>query len=450
MLINEVENFPEGLVEQELWNRERWWYKLVHVCQRWRYLILSSTSYLRLHLLCTYGTPVADMLAHSPPLPIIIEHFVRHYGITTKDKEGIVLALRHRDRVRSTRLGMPFWTLQGLIEAIEGEFPILECFCISSPAEDDAGLVLPKTFQAPLLRHLYLMNIAYPTKSPLLTTAINLSTLLFQDIVPSAHFHPNDLQRLPLMPQLETLGINFCSPVHDRNFEGQLLHTPIMTRATLPNLRWFGFRGVSADLEEFLPRMTAPFLRTLEIHFSNELTFSVPHLQQFVDTLECFRHHDAVLAFDEVVRVAVGSLEDAMLDQRLSVTIECSQHDQQLASAAQICNTLSAVFSEVEHLYLGYTKSLSSGWSNGARLTLWRELLRPFGKVKTLRVPFELVWVLSRSLQPEGEESPMELLPELKLLECFGSCVSGLARDAFVAFINSRQDAGHPVTWVHL
>ncbi|KAH9983234.1 hypothetical protein BJV74DRAFT_627137 [Russula compacta] len=136
MLINEIENLPEGLVEPELWNKERWWCKLVHVCQRWRYLILSSASHLRLHLLCTYGTPVADMLAHSPPLPIIIEHFDRHHDITTEDEEGIGLALRHRDRVRSIRLMLPFLSLQKFIEAVDDEFPILECLCI---AEHDSA-----------------------------------------------------------------------------------------------------------------------------------------------------------------------------------------------------------------------------------------------------------------------------------------------------------------------
>jgi hypothetical protein len=53
----------------------RWWYTLAHVCQRWRNIILGSTTYLGLSLLCTYGTPVADMLAHSPPLPLVVGYF---------------------------------------------------------------------------------------------------------------------------------------------------------------------------------------------------------------------------------------------------------------------------------------------------------------------------------------------------------------------------------------
>jgi hypothetical protein len=54
------------------WDRQRWWYKLAQVCRRWRYLILASPSRLDLHLFCTYDVPVADMLAHSPPLPLTI------------------------------------------------------------------------------------------------------------------------------------------------------------------------------------------------------------------------------------------------------------------------------------------------------------------------------------------------------------------------------------------
>ncbi|KAF8490316.1 hypothetical protein F5888DRAFT_1741582 [Russula emetica] len=82
--------------------RERWCYNLAlaHVCQRWRNLILGSTSYLGLCLVCTFGTPVADMLAHSPPLPLIIDQGRN----VTEDEEGIVLALEQRDRVRRVRL----------------------------------------------------------------------------------------------------------------------------------------------------------------------------------------------------------------------------------------------------------------------------------------------------------------------------------------------------------
>ncbi|KAH9959295.1 hypothetical protein BC827DRAFT_1384731 [Russula dissimulans] len=47
-----------------------------------------------LRFLCTYGTSMADMSAHLPPLPYICIH----PEVTVEDEEGILLALQHRDR----------------------------------------------------------------------------------------------------------------------------------------------------------------------------------------------------------------------------------------------------------------------------------------------------------------------------------------------------------------
>jgi hypothetical protein len=52
----------------EPWVQGRWWYRLAHVCQRWRNLTLGSASYLGLSLVSTHSTPVENLLALSPPL----------------------------------------------------------------------------------------------------------------------------------------------------------------------------------------------------------------------------------------------------------------------------------------------------------------------------------------------------------------------------------------------
>jgi hypothetical protein len=89
---------------EEGWGRGRWWFKLSHVCQRWRNLILASSSYLGLCLVCTKGTPVADMLAHSPPIPLVVDYNYEDSNMNTDDEEGLILALEQRDRVRRIRL----------------------------------------------------------------------------------------------------------------------------------------------------------------------------------------------------------------------------------------------------------------------------------------------------------------------------------------------------------
>ena len=187
------------------------------------------------------------MLAHSPPgIPLIIDHFDDKYqDLSTEDKKGIVFALQHRDRVRRVRLLKPTPILQKLIIALDGEFPILDFLLIwhqryhRPVIEQITDLNFPETFRASHLRRLLLKNLATPIESPQLMTMGNLVTLFLTKIPFTAYFHPNTLlQRLSAGPQLETLCIGFN---FSRDVERQLLRTPIVTRVTLPNLRWLGF-----------------------------------------------------------------------------------------------------------------------------------------------------------------------------------------------------------------
>ena len=422
------------------WDREQWWYKLTHVCRRWRSLIFGSASYLALCLVCTIGTPVADMLAHSPPLPIIIDYDGGDKGISTRDEEGITLALERRDRVRRIRLWMPGLRLEKLLMAIDGEYPILEYLIVGTPT-DAAVLILPKTLQAPHIHHLTLFGFAFPIG---LTTIVGLVRLCLYIQYPFTHFQPTVLlQWLSFTPLLETLAIGFSHPVPSPDVERQLMHMPITTHVMLPNLRWFVFRGVSADLEALVDRITAPSLEKLEIYFFEQQTFSVPCLLQFTNTTENLRFVDAKFQFsnDEVV-VEVYPREARSCV--LSINIFCWHLDWQVSSVAQLSDTLSGKFFTVEHLTLGHEiHSHSSEEHNEVDRSEWRRLLRPFRNVKTLRVDHGLVKDLSRSLRQDDGELPLELLPELQELTFSGS---GDVGGAFTSFIDARQNAGRPVT----
>jgi hypothetical protein len=124
----------------------------------------------------------------------------------------------------------------------------------------------------------------------------------------------------------------------------------------------------------------------------------------------------------------------------LSVAVYCLHLDWQVSSVAQIFNSLTRIFSTVEHLSLEReVHSQSSEEHNEIDHTEWRKLLRPFSNVKTLRVDNGLVKKLSRSLLLDDGELPLELLPELQELTYSGS---GDTRDAFKSFIDARQNAG--------
>ena len=253
-----------------IWVRERWWYRLAQVCQRWRNLILQSPSYLSICLVCTNGTPVADMLARSPPLPLVIDY---NEGFSVEE-EGIILALEQRDRVRRIRLQVPVPNMQRLIMAIDEEYPVLEHLIMVPSTEDKStALVLPETLQAPHLRHLSLRGFDLRKGSRLLTTSLGIVTLCLYMEHPYAYFQPNTLLRwISSMPHLKTLQVEFLFPIPNRDVERQPIHTPIVTDITLPNLRLFAFRGVGAYLEAVVRRIAAPHLERLVIQFYKQLT----------------------------------------------------------------------------------------------------------------------------------------------------------------------------------
>ena len=61
--------------EEEGWLKIQAWHTLVHVCRQWRTVVLGSPRRLDLRLFCTDKTPVKEMLAVWPPLPIVIGQY---------------------------------------------------------------------------------------------------------------------------------------------------------------------------------------------------------------------------------------------------------------------------------------------------------------------------------------------------------------------------------------
>jgi hypothetical protein len=116
----------------------------------------GETSYSDRHptwasaLFAHNGTPVADMLVHSPPLPLVIDYHWRDGNLIEEDEEEIILALEQRERIRYIRFTIPVLNLQKLVISIDEEYPTLEYLILAPLDEDDTSLtlILPKTLQA--------------------------------------------------------------------------------------------------------------------------------------------------------------------------------------------------------------------------------------------------------------------------------------------------------------
>ena len=440
------------------WDLERWWYKLAQVCQRWRNLILGSASYLRLCLFCTNGTPVAEMLAHSPPLPLVFDYRdpdPPNSYISAEERDGIIRALEQRTRVSRIRFKILVSNLPDFIKSIDGEYPILEYLVVSPPVEDSStALSLPETLQAPCLRHLQLSSITIPLGSQLFPTAVALVTLTLTTMGhPFTDFKPSILlQWLALMPQLEKLSISILYPNLIEDVESQLMHTPIVAHVTLPNLRWFHFHGDSAFEEALVCRMTTPRLERLRFWFVElvrnaipiRLPNILPNLLHFMNTVRHLKFDTAhFIFFRPQLVVGVNSREDSAGFVFSTAVLYCWSLDIQVSYITEIFDSIGQIFSTVEDLAFEYEEIHED--FHGFDRTEWRKLLRPFSNVKTLHIDEELVERVSHCLRPDDGENPLELLPALQELTFSGSCDIG---DAFTSFIDARRNAGRPVTMV--
>jgi hypothetical protein len=366
-------------------------------------------------------------------------------NITTDDEQGIIFALKRRDRVLRVRLTPPDTSLLvKFIAVMDEEYPILE-YLIIIPRTGDASTIwiFPETLQAPHLRLLRLRGFSIPMGSQLLTTAVSLVTLSLVMLHPSTYIHPNTLlQCISHMPQLKTLSIYFKFPIPSRNVERQLTHMPIIEPVTLPNLRHFQFHGVSTYLDALLYRIAIPRLEKLHIDFFNQSRFSIP----LTAVAENFRLDSANLRFTDSQVDATVHPHGKPKMYAFAIVVLCCHLDWQVSFAAQISNSLNQIFSAVEHLNLVHNvHRRSSEEHNQVDRAEWRRLLRPLRNVKTLQIARGLVADLSRCLKLEDGELPLELLPELQELTYSRT---GNAGDGFTPFIDARQNAGRPVKLV--
>ncbi|KAH9058066.1 hypothetical protein EDB87DRAFT_1685689 [Lactarius vividus] len=428
------------------WNLERWWYKPIHVCHKWRHLILSSPTRLDLHLVCTYGIPVEAMLSHSPPLPIIIFYPEITGKTSAADEEGALFALQHRERVRRILVTATTTILRNLLKAMDNEFPMLERLALHSSTESRTGLMLPEKLQAPPLRHLTLSNIAFPIESLLLGQAGGLITLRLWNVPAFPDFHPAHLvAQLSSMSRLEILMIHFYAAIPNREIERRLWGLQ-STQIILPSLKILAFRGGSAYLEGILARLRAPLLSMLNVEFFNQLTFDLNRLRDFVPTIGEFRFRSAEMHFDkDFVSVIVDPHLERDGTYPLVVQVKCQPLDWQATCAVQICLALESLLTKVDSLTLGFYKDDPASWQHEIDHAQWHGLLRTFAGVTSLQLTGGLIGDFFRSLKLHEGELPSELLPGLQELVPRGW---GHTDDAFTSFISARQDAGRRIRLV--
>jgi hypothetical protein len=277
------------------------WQPLVHVCRRWRILVLESPRRLNLQLYCTPKTPARDTLHVWPALPLIVVGYMAVPGT-----ENVIASLGQSNRVCDVILEfLAGWQLEQVLAAMQVPFPELAYLHLSSNGE--TAPVIPDSFldgSAPRLRNFYLTGIPFPGLPKVLLSATHLVVLRLSNIPHSGYISPEAIVALlSALSSFETLCLKFRSPQSRPDWESRSLPPP--KRRILPALEIFYFKGVTEYLEELVTGIDTPQLQRMDLTFFNQIDFDCPRLAQFINRTPTLRAYDEarVQFFDSTARV---------------------------------------------------------------------------------------------------------------------------------------------------
>jgi hypothetical protein len=410
------------------------WKPLVHVCKRWRQIILASPRYLHLVLLCNRRTPVRESLDIWPRLPIVISFSPTDMS----DQESVIFALQHRDHIVDVNFsGISRSWLQKISAFMQAPLPALTKLALSAKS----SLILPETFlggSAPRLRSCMLNGIAFPALPTLLTSTRQLVRLFLHDIPNTGYIPPEVMAPcLATLPNLEWFRLRFRSPLG--SIAPPDLSSPLpLERTNLPVLAIFHFEGHSEYLEQVLARIDAPSLHHLTVFFSFGFFVSMSQLYRFINNIEGLKKCQQATV--ELSRWSV-TLTDGT-QNHLKLGSSWGRLGSRISSMAQLLDHL---LSRVELLVI-HTHSVVQT-QRDMEITQWLALLRPFAAVGRLIISSELVPIFAHVLRDLTGEKDIEVLPGLRDLTFAGQDRYTPVQEAVMIkpFLAARQLLGRPV-----
>ena len=418
------------------------WNRLVHVCQRWRSLVFASPLRLDLCLRCTSKTRVRATLDFWPPLPFEV------YVDIPYNVDDIIATLEHRNRVRKISIfNLTSSQLERLAPMMQEPFPALTLLQLRTR---ETAPTLPDMLlggSAPRLQSLSLGRIPFPGLPKLLLSATDLSILTLEGIPHTGYISPEAMVTcLYALTRLTCFAMKFEFPPSrpDRR--------PLpLTRVVLPALIGMVLQSDNEYLEDFIARIDAPRLNTLDISIFNQPVFDISQLLQFITHTGMTKSFNQAAVFLDSphVRFSHCPPEETYISKRLRLGIYCRGIDWQVSCAAQICSQYSFFLPSVEQLDIDGYYLRHSFWQDDLDGTPWLELFRPFTGVRTLRISRYLKSSIVHTLQELTGERAIEVLPALNSLYLEHYQASEPEQKAIEPFIAARQYSDHPVA-VHL
>ena len=438
------------------------WQKLLHICRRWRYIVLSSPQRLNLRIACTPRTPTRKLLDIWPPFPISVSS-IPWDKTDARCKDNIIAALERRDRVFEIDLSyIPSAELDQIVSAMEQPFPVLTHLHVHPDNRKMDWIDMEATVtripvpplpnalldgSAPRLRELTLQSTPYPALPTLVLSATHFQSLHLRDVPHAGYISPQAMVTfLHALPNLKFFTIRFAS-TESRPLQ---MSPPPLTRVVLPSLTDFHFYGASEYLVDFIAQIDTPLLDRLNMTFPSDVISDIPRLYKFLD------REDGRKPFTRAELWLCPQRVTAFLESPsgFEMDITCNVSDRPLESMTRLCDQLIPLLLKVETLeihedcwdgaeYFGYDEQ---EWQDVVEDPDWFELFNLFVSVKSLYIADRLGLILSTVLEKVAEERVTGILPALKNLfirELWP--VDELVEKTITPFVSARQLYDHPI-----
>ena len=427
------------------------WHTLVHVCRRWRSLVLGSPRRLNLRINCTNKMRVKEKLDVWPALPIIVSGYCDSLdspsGRSGLD-QNIEAALEHNHRICRIKF-VSTWYLKRVFAALEKPFPALTDLELWSIDDDAAPVFLnPVKFLGGYshLRSLELGGISIPGLPKLLLSLTDLVELRIDLTSESGFLSPKKiLTGVSALTKLKVFALEF---EYITSHERENQYAPLPTRAVLPVLNTFKFKGVSKYLEELLALIDVPRLDHVDIAFYSidQVIFDTPQFFQFISRVPKLQVPvKAHIGFEDPEIWIEFSSSTQNPNNMLTIGILCIPPDPQFPCMAQFCRSPFFPLSTLESLYIGGGRYSEGDRQYRIDSTQWLEFFESFASVKNLYLAKEFAPRIAPALRQLVGGRMTEVLPALRNLFVEDFQSSGPVHEAFGQFVASRRRSDHPI-----
>jgi len=251
VLLEIFDSFRQSLQHEcnyeRVWNSNKGWFKLAHVCLEWWEVVLTSPSRLHMQLVFTeHRRARASAIKPLPPLPIIVDY---QSGCVAPLRR-MVSALKYPDRVCRIAFMVPRTIPKELLAAMNKPFPALDSLELSCVALFSSSFLPPFLKVQPLhLQRLKFTGKAYKFSCQILSYTI-LSLIDLTLGLDRTSFFPFETLLLPYiqdMPLLCRLELELWGYSHQ---SGTTSVPSSRTKdVSLPKLNFLCFTGHVTQLE---------------------------------------------------------------------------------------------------------------------------------------------------------------------------------------------------------